>query len=311
MSGSNSTNQTRAEAQVERFLRYLSLERGRSDNTLNAYRGDLALYLSWLSHRGISDLSQVSSDDVESYVAGLDGAPRTIQRRVSAVRSLHRFLVEDRQADADPTASVSGPRQPDRLPKALGVEQTTALLESVSGDDPVSLRDRALLEVLYATGARVSEITALSVDDVFGAGGEPAELLRVIGKGNKERVVPLGHHARQALDAYVVRARPALAAKSKRHSAALFLGARGGALSRQNVWLILKARSEAAGISQSLSPHTLRHSCATHLINGGADIRVVQELLGHASVQTTQIYTKVTIDSLRDVYFTAHPRARG
>lgn len=311
MSGSSETSQSPLQAEIERFLRYLALERGRSSNTLSAYRGDLSLYLAWLDHKGISQFDSVSANDVEDFAAGLDGSARTIQRRISAVRSLHRFLVEDGRVSSDPTASIVAPHQPERLPKALSVQQITTLLESVSGDDPLSLRDRALLEVLYATGARVSEVTGLAVDDVFGQNGQPAELLRVIGKGNKERVVPLGQHARDALDAYVVRARPELSRRARKHSAALFLGARGGALSRQNVWLILNQRAEACNLGQRLSPHALRHSCATHLINGGADIRVVQELLGHASVQTTQIYTKVTIDSLRDVYFTAHPRAQG
>lgn len=311
MSGQSGTNSSELARQVERFARYLSLERGRSENTLKAYRGDLETYLSWLHHRGVDKPQAVTSESVEDFALSLDGSSRSIQRRLSAVRSFHRFLVEDGVVTSDPTAQLSGPAQPDRLPKALGVSQVQNLLESVSGDDTISLRDRALLEVLYATGARVSEVTGLAVDDVFGSNGRPAELLRVLGKGNKERLVPLGRHAQTALEAYVVRARPVLVAKAKRASAALFLGARGGALSRQNVWLILRARAEAAHLSEPLSPHTLRHSCATHLLQGGADIRVVQELLGHSSVQTTQIYTKVTIDTLKDTFFAAHPRATG
>ena len=184
------------------------------------------------------------------------------------------------------------------------------LLESVAGDDPISLRDRALLEVLYATGSRVSEITGLSLDDVFGGDGAMVELVRVTGKGNKERIVPLGRYARSAVEAYVVRARPMLIGRARKSTPALFLGARGARLGRQHVWMIIRQRALGAGLTEEVSPHTLRHSCATHLIAGGADIRVVQELLGHQSVQTTQIYTKVTIDSLRDVYITAHPRAR-
>ena len=311
MSGQSGTSSSELARQVERFARYLSLERGRSENTLKAYRGDLENYLSWLHHRGVDTPQAVTSDIVEDFARRLDGSPRSIQRRLSAVRSFHRFLVEDGAVTSDPTAQLSGPVQPDRLPKALSVSQVQNLLESVSGDDTMSLRDRALLEVLYATGARVSEVTGLAVDDVFGSDGRPAELLRVLGKGNKERLVPLGRHAQAALEAYVVRARPILVAKAKRASAALFLGARGGALSRQNVWLILRSRAEAAHLSEPLSPHTLRHSCATHLLQGGADIRVVQELLGHSSVQTTQIYTKVTIDTLKDTFFAAHPRATG
>lgn len=311
MSGPSNTDLSALAREVERFVRYLSLERGRSDNTIKAYRADLETYLSWLHHRGAHTPQQVTAEILEAFARGLDGSPRSIQRRISSVRSFHRFLVEDGVLAADPTAQLSGPAQPERLPKALSVSQVQTLLESVSGDDPVSLRDRALLEVLYATGARVSEVTGLAVDDVFGSDGRPAELLRVVGKGNKERLVPLGRHAQSALEAYVVRARPALASHAKRASAALFLGARGGALSRQNVWLILRGRAEAAHLSEPLSPHTLRHSCATHLLQGGADIRVVQELLGHSSVQTTQIYTKVTIDTLKDTFYAAHPRATG
>jgi integrase/recombinase XerD len=307
----NGANPSPLQTQAERFLRYLALERGRSENTIAAYRSDLSGYLTWLSHQRVESPQLVTAELVQRFASGLDGSPRTIQRRLSAVRSFHRFLVEDEVAPVDPTAQLTAPAQPERLPKALSVTQVQQLLEGVSGDDPVSLRDRALLEVLYATGARVSEVTGLAVDDVFGADGSPAQLLRLRGKGNKERIVPLGSHARTSLDAYVVRARPALAKNSKGSSAALFLGARGGALSRQNVWLILQKRAEGARITERLSPHTLRHSCATHLLQGGADIRVVQELLGHQSVATTQIYTKVTIDTLKDTFYAAHPRATG
>jgi len=307
----NGANPSPLQTQAERFLRYLALERGRSENTIAAYRSDLSGYLTWLSHQRVESPQLVTAELVQRFASGLDGSPRTIQRRLSAVRSFHRFLVEDEVAPVDPTAQLTAPAQPERLPKALSVTQVQQLLEGVSGDDPMSLRDRALLEVLYATGARVSEVTGLAVDDVFGADGSPAQLLRLRGKGNKERIVPLGSHARTSLDAYVVRARPALAKNSKGSSAALFLGARGGALSRQNVWLILQKRAEGARITERLSPHTLRHSCATHLLQGGADIRVVQELLGHQSVATTQIYTKVTIDTLKDTFYAAHPRATG
>lgn len=297
--------------EVERFLRYLSLERGRAANTLIAYRRDLESYEEFLHTRGVSDLAQVSREDVTDFATGLTGSSRSVQRRLSSIRSFHRYLVESGQTDHNPAAEVKGPQQPGRLPKALGVHQVSALLESVSGDDTLSLRDRALLEMLYGTGARVSEIVDLALDDVSGSDAKSPEVIRLIGKGDKERIVPLGSKARDALEAYVVRSRPVLARKARRSTPAVFLGARGGQLSRQSVWLILRARAHAAGISDALSPHTLRHSCATHLIAGGADIRVVQELLGHQSVQTTQIYTKVTIDSLRDVYYSAHPRATG
>lgn len=298
------------ERQLERFVRYLSLERGRSANTLRAYRQDLSLYFEYLSERGIAEPSAISSADIDGFTTGLHGVSRTVARRLSAVRSFHAFMVEDGVVTVDPSHSLHGPQQPDRLPKALGVHRVTVLLDSVGGDDPVSLRDRALLEVLYATGARVSEVTGLAIDDVFSGDGGPAEMLRVIGKGNRERIVPVGSFARSALEAYVVRARPLMIARARKSTPALFLGVRGAPLTRQHVGLIVKDRASKAGITEEVSPHTLRHSCATHLIAGGADIRVVQELLGHQSVQTTQIYTKVTIDSLRDVYISAHPRAR-
>ncbi|AVG24136.1 Recombinase XerD [Pontimonas salivibrio] len=295
----------------ERFLRYLSLERGRSANTLIAYRKDLESYGDFLQAQGVTELSLISREHVAEFARGLTGSPRSVQRRLSSIRSFHRYLMEVGHTQSNPAAEVKGPQQPERLPKALSVHRVTTLLEGVSGDDALSLRDRAVLEVLYGTGARVSEVVNLAVDDVTGIDGVTPEVIRVIGKGDKERIVPLGSKAREALEAYLVRSRPFLARKARRSSAALFLGARGAGLSRQSVWLILRARAEAAGITEPLSPHTLRHSCATHLIAGGADIRVVQELLGHQSVQTTQIYTRVTIDSLRDVYYSSHPRATG
>jgi len=296
--------------QMDRFLRYLMLERGRAANTISAYRSDLALYQAFLAARGIQRVGDITEADVAEFVGGLDGSVRTVSRRMSSVRSFHRFLVEENPQLSDATRHMTPPALPDRLPKALRVDQVTALLESVSGDDPVSLRDRALLELLYATGARISEAVGLAVDDVVDGGGGALEAIRVTGKGNKQRVVPLGQHAQRAVDAWLVRGRPSLAQGSKTSGPALFLGVRGGPLSRQNAWLILTDRAEKSGLGVTLSPHTLRHSCATHLMMGGADVRVVQELLGHQSVTTTQIYTRVTIDSLREVFHTAHPRAR-
>jgi len=298
------------QAEIDRFLRFLTLERGRSGNTVAAYSADLTRYDQWLQTAGVEELSAITAAHVEGFARDLTGSARTIQRRLSAVRSFHAFLVDDDRARANPSLGVAGPTSPARLPKALGVAVIQQLLESVSADDPVSLRDRALLEVLYGTGARVSEVVGLAVDDVYGADGSTRDLLRVVGKGDKERVVPLGTHARTALEAYLTRARQALLSPRQRATASLFVGSRGGPLSRQSVWGILSTRAKKAGLTEPLSPHTLRHSCATHLIAGGADIRVVQELLGHQSVQTTQIYTRVTIDSLRDVYYTSHPRAR-
>lgn len=295
---------------VERFLRYLRLERGRSGNTITAYRSDLALYQAFLDGSGISRVGDISDQLVQGFVEGLAGTPRTINRRVSSVRSFHRFLVDETVVAYDPAKNVLCPVIPDRLPKALRIDQVQTLLESVSGDDPMSLRDRALLELLYATGARISEAVGLAVDDVVDMGGGALDAIRVTGKGNKQRIVPLGSHARAALEAWLVRGRPALSGLSRSSGPSLFLGARGAPLSRQNAWLVLRDRAEKSGLGVGLSPHTLRHSCATHLIQGGADVRVVQELLGHRSVTTTQIYTRVTIDSLRDVFHTAHPRAR-
>lgn len=295
---------------VERFLRYLTLERGRSQNTVTAYRGDLGMYHAFLEGAGISRVSDITEADVQRFVEDLEGTPRTINRRISSIRSFHHFLVEENVVMTDLTKNVLCPAVPERLPKALRIDQVSALLESVSGDDPISLRDRGLLELLYATGARISEAVGLAVDDVVDMGGGAVDAVRVTGKGNRQRIVPLGSHARAAVDAWLVRGRPALAKGTRISGPALFLGLRGGPLSRQNAWLILKDRAEKSGMGIKLSPHTLRHSCATHLIQGGADVRVVQELLGHQSVTTTQIYTKVTIDSLRDVFHTAHPRAR-
>jgi integrase/recombinase XerD len=224
------------------------------------------------------------------------------------VRGFTRFLVDEGRIEVDPGADLVAPKLPDRLPKALTIAQVEALLAATAGDDEAALRDRALLELLYATGARVSEAVALNVDDLAGEDGT-ADVVRLFGKGGKQRLVPVGSYARAALDAYLVRARPILSARG-RATPALFLGMRGARLSRQHVWLLLREAAERAHLDVEVSPHSLRHSFATHLLQGGADVRVVQELLGHASVATTQIYTRVTADALRDMYVTAHPRAR-
>jgi integrase/recombinase XerD len=219
------------------------------------------------------------------------------------VRGLHRFLAREGEAVADPTTKLVPPKQPQKLPKALTIEQVEALLDAPSAEDPNGIRDRALLELLYATGARVSEAIGLDVDDM-----RHGDILRLRGKGDKERIVPLGSFARAAIDAYLTRVRPALAAKGPA-TPKLFLGARGRPLSRQSAWLVIQSAAEQAHLTAHVSPHTLRHSFATHLLQGGADVRVVQELLGHASVATTQIYTHVSADTLRDMYQSAHPRA--
>jgi integrase/recombinase XerD len=218
--------------------------------------------------------------------------------------------VEESVVLVDPSADVPAPSLPKRLPKALSITQVQALLDSVVGDDALALRDRALLEFLYATGARISEALALSIDDIVGDDNHTRDTVRVTGKGSKQRIVPVGSFARDALDSYLTRARPLLIQKARASTPVVFVGARGAALSRQNAWLILQRAAERAHLEGLVSPHTLRHSFATHVLSGGADIRVVQELLGHSSVHTTQIYTKITLDALRDVYHSAHPRAR-
>jgi integrase/recombinase XerD len=292
---------------VEQFLRHTSLERGRSANTIAAYRRDLDRWIGFVGARSVESIDSVAVTD---YLTSLrrDGlATSSITRALSVVRSFHRYLVAEGIASNDPTGAVIAPGRTQRLPKALSIEQVTALLESTTTETPVGLRDRAILELMYATGARVSEAVGLVVDDVHA--DEVLDVITLTGKGNKQRVVPVGRFAREALDAYLVRGRPALLAKG-RGTPALFLGARGAALSRQNVFLIIRAAAARAEITSTISPHTLRHSCATHLLRGGADIRVVQEMLGHASVATTQIYTLVTRDALTEAYRTSHPRAR-
>lgn len=291
---------------VERFLRHTALEKGRSANTVAAYRRDLER---WAGRVGGKALGDISPSDITDHLVKLRNeglSSSSISRALSSIRSLHRFLVAEGIAAADPTGTVVAPHRAQRLPKALTVEQVTTLLESTPPDSLTGLRDRALLELLYATGGRISEIVTLAVDDVHPDGISDA--ITLTGKGNKQRIVPLGSFAQEAVDAYLVRGRPALLAKG-RGTPLLFLGARGGPLTRQNAFLIIRAAAERAGITQAISPHTLRHSCATHLLRGGADIRVVQELLGHASVATTQIYTLVTRDALQEAYRLAHPRA--
>jgi integrase/recombinase XerD len=318
---------------VRRYLDHLTVERGLAAHTLQAYRRDLRRYAAALGAAGRAGIGDVTTQDVAGYLAGLregdEGHPplaaSSAGRAVVAVRGLHAFTLAEGLAPADPARQVRPPVPPRRLPRAIAVEDVERLLEAAgAGEGPRPLRDRALLELLYATGARISEATALDVDDLDlmaeGARpGPPAEpagaaawpaTVRLSGKGSKQRVVPVGRFARQALEHYLVRGRPALAAAARRTSAspAVFLNARGGRLTRQGAWAALRAAALRAGIS-GVSPHTLRHSFATHLLDGGADVRVVQELLGHASVTTTQVYTLVTVDKLREVYASAHPRA--
>jgi integrase/recombinase XerD len=303
---------------VQGYLDHLTIERALSANTLASYRRDLTRYVGWLASAGVTDLADVGARDIAAHVAALrvgdtDHPPLSASsaaRAASAVRGLHKFLVLEGLAPADPAREVKPPTLPKRLPKALAVDQVDRLLSTVDVSGPLGLRDRALLEFLYATGARISEAVGAAVDDLALPDG--AVVLR--GKGGKTRVVPIGSYARGALDAYLVRGRPALVVAG-RGTPAVFLNARGGRLSRQSAWMILRRAAAHAQLPvdgpHGVSPHTLRHSYATHLLDGGADIRVVQELLGHASVTTTQVYTLVTVDKLREVYATAHPRARG
>jgi integrase/recombinase XerD len=307
---------------VRGYLQYLVVERGLAANTVQAYERDLRRYAEMLAARGKGGLADVSGVDVAEFRAVLATgdevhprlAPSSVGRAVVAVRGLHAFARAQGLAADDPAREVAPPTPPRRLPKAITIDEVERLLDaagSTTDPDPRVLRDRALLEFLYGTGARISEVTGLDVDDLDHLAADPA--VRLTGKGGKQRYVPVGSYAVGALDAYLVRGRPALAsaankAAARKASPAVFLNARGGRLTRQGAWGVIREAAARSGKIE-ISPHTLRHSFATHLLDGGADIRVVQELLGHASVTTTQVYTLVTVDKLREVYAAAHPRA--
>jgi integrase/recombinase XerD len=304
---------------VGAYLDHLAVERGLAANTLSSYRRDLDRYAAYLDRVGVASIGAVGEADVEAFLAGLregdaDHPPlssTSAARTIVAVRGLHRFAVQEGAAVADPSSRIKPPAAARRLPKAIPFEDVERLLTAAGGSDPGSargLRDKAMLELLYGTGARISEIVGLAVDDIDLDDG----IVRLFGKGSKERIVPVGSYAREAVRRYLVDGRPVLAAAApaaRGAGPAVFLNARGGQLSRQSAWTVLRVVAEQAGLSGSISPHTLRHSFATHLLDGGADVRVVQELLGHASVTTTQIYTLVTVERLREVYASAHPRA--
>ncbi|HET9059851.1 MAG TPA: tyrosine recombinase [Acidimicrobiales bacterium] len=318
--------------EAEELLSWLSVERGRSQNTIISYRRDLLAYETWLRQQAANDHAQhageraggpdgaapgaagdVDEATVSRYVGHLRAkglAPASVARAVVAVRSFHRFMALEGRAIQDPARDLKPPRLPQSLPKALTESEVKALLAAVTGTGPLALRDRAVLEVLYATGARISELTAMSLADL----AIEEQLVRVTGKGNKERLVPLGRYARQALVEWLgPGGRPLVMPKRwarRSDSDAVFLNARGGRISRQGVWGIVKHYGDRAGLAGRLSPHVLRHSCATHLLDHGADIRIVQEVLGHASVATTQVYTKVSAQRLKAAYLSAHPRAR-
>lgn len=302
---------------IDAYLRHLTIERGMSKNTLAAYGRDLTRYEEFLIQQGLTDPSEVTKQNVaafgEQLVTKFGLKASSVARVLSGVRGLHRFWLVEAVTEGDVSAAVKPPAPARRLPKAISVADIEKLLSASgpeAGDEaaialnPVRVRDRALLELLYATGGRVSEIINLDLDDLI----DPT-LIRLFGKGDKERVVPVGSYAQRAVENYLVRVRPNLAAVGK-GTPALFLNQRGSRLSRQSAWQIIALAADAAGLSGHISPHTLRHSFATHLLEGGADVRVVQELLGHASVATTQIYTLITVDALREMYATAHPRAR-
>jgi integrase/recombinase XerD len=300
---------------TQAFLDHLAVERGVAANTLSSYRRDLGRYVDYLAALGVKSIDLVSSLNVTGFLAYLREGDEThpplsatsAGRAVVAVRGLHRFALRDGLVPEDVAHAVRPPSAPRRLPKAIGIEDVERLLDAAGySGTGLAVRDRALLEVLYATGARISEAVGLAIDDV----DLPDRTVLLSGKGGKQRRVPLGSFAARAVQAYLVQARPALVVAGH-GTPALFLNARGGALSRQSAWVVLRTAADRAGLASGISPHTLRHSFATHLMEGGADVRVVQELLGHASVTTTQIYTLVTVDRLREVYATSHPRARG
>ncbi|MCC2593175.1 site-specific tyrosine recombinase XerD [Tessaracoccus sp. OS52] len=299
-------------AVVNDYLGHVRVERGLAANTVAAYRRDLARYVAFLEERGILELSEVTLVELSEFVRELSAqvAKASVARTVVSVRNLHGFAHEEGVTPDNPALDLHPPKLDQRLPKALSIAEVQALLDAPDTDEVVGLRDAALLELLYGTGARISEICALDVDDLTAILKDPDAGLRLLGKGGKERLVPLGSYARAAVDAYLVRARPVLAVRARRSEHALLLNQRGGRLSRQSAWAVIGQAAATAGIKTEVSPHSLRHSFATHLLDGGADVRVVQELLGHASVATTQIYTLVTIETLREVYLGAHPRAR-
>jgi integrase/recombinase XerD len=297
--------------EIEEFLTWLTAEKGRSVNTVSAYRRDLRDYWRWLAARHLG-LGDVHEDDLTRYVQHLrDGgkSAASVARALVAVRSVHRFLAEEGLAASDPGRDVDPPRVPLGLPKALTEDEVGALLGAIAGDDAIARRDRAIVELLYGTGIRISELVGLALVDVDLDGA----LVRVFGKGAKERIVPLGRFARQALERWFdPGGRPALAPErwARRGDAeAVFLNARGGRLTRQGAWGIVRRHATTVGLADRLTPHVLRHSCATHMLDRGADIRAVQELLGHASIRTTQVYTKVSTERLWQVYQSAHPRA--
>lgn len=300
---------------LQSFLDHLTIERGLSSNSISAYRRDLAKFSEYLTNEKL-DFERLTENEIikfEVWLKGLGMAVTSINRNISALKSFYKYLAQEFSTN-NPVSAMASSKVPRRLPKALTIKEITSLIDSTKREgDPISLRDHAIIELLYGTGARVSEIVGIDINDFAQSEieGNPITTLKLRGKGSKERIVPLGSFAKNALDEYLVRIRPNLLTKSKsaRVETALFLNQRGSRLSRQSAWQMISDAADATGLSGKVSPHVFRHSYATHLLDGGADIRVVQELLGHASVTTTQIYTLITIDKVREAYATAHPRA--
>lgn len=299
----------------EQFLVHIGIERGLAKATVSAYESDLNKYVAWLQTHGITKPDDIAKQDVEDYIAALDAdgeSARSKARRLASIHEFHRFALAQHAVSADVAASVKAPKGASVLPDVLSVDEVSRLLDAAAvggSTDPVVLRDKALLEFMYATGCRVSEAVGTNLDDI----DLEEKVVRLMGKGSKQRLVPLGSYARNSVVVYLNAGRGELERRSTAkvpERRALFLNKRGKRISRQSVWEIVKTAGERAGIIKPLHPHTLRHSFATHLIQGGADVRTVQELLGHASVTTTQIYTHVSPEALIETYLTAHPRAR-
>jgi integrase/recombinase XerD len=294
------------------FLNHLQIERGLATNSIAAYRRDLAKFKSFLQNRPLHEVTPEIINDFETSLREMKLAVASINRIDSTLRSFFKHLQQE-YGYADPTLEIAPSKSARRLPKALTIKQIVSMIDAAYRDgDSITLRDQAMLELLYSSGARVSELIGININDLstFQTADGEITTLKLRGKGSKERIVPLGSFATKAINDYVVRIRPALSGKSSKPSAALFLNSRGGRISRQSAWQMVLDSAKAAGVTEHVSPHVFRHSYATHLLDGGADIRVVQELLGHASVTTTQIYTLITIDKVRETYSMAHPRAR-
>ena len=304
------------EVVLKSFLDHLRIEKGLSPNSITAYDRDLRKFALFINGESL-EYSSLTEEDISRYEAslkGLDLSPASINRAISALKSFYLYLGIEYET-ANPMQAVERRKLTRKLPKALTVSEITSLIDATKRlDNPISLRDFALLELLYGTGARVSEVIGINLNDIASSTDDQSAVstVKLRGKGSKERIVPIGSYAMKALSEYLTRTRPALAEKSKQKNAntALFLNSRGTRLSRVSAWQIVSDAADATGLRGKISPHVFRHSYATHLLDGGADIRVVQELLGHASVTTTQIYTLVTIDKVREAYANAHPRAR-